>query len=58
VKLAGNSTQKKAHSTKKKAHEAFYRFRSFVLDDEDVKKFVKIQKRKTRQGKCLTTLGK
>ena len=51
MKLAGNSTQKKAHSTKKKTHEALYRFRSFVLDDVDGKKSERIRSRKERPDK-------
>ena len=35
--MIDNSTQKKAPCTKKKTHGRFYRLRSFVPDDLDVK---------------------
>jgi hypothetical protein len=47
--LIDNSTQKKAHCTKKKTHGGFYRFRSFVQDALDVKNPKEIKKKKPRK---------
>jgi len=56
--LIDNSTQKKAHCTKKKTHGGFYRFRSFVQDALDVKnpKEIKKKKEEAQKGKCLPAL--